>query len=108
VPEKQHSTLTKLFSKHIKLSDALANLTKYQSNYAIGTPKRIHDCMINDGPLKMDNLRWIIIDLSRLDAKGFNALEYPDILKDTVNILKEPKVREQLEKEHGQARIVIY
>ncbi|RPA87056.1 hypothetical protein BJ508DRAFT_410633 [Ascobolus immersus RN42] len=108
IPDKQHSACTKLFSKHIKLQDALEQLGKYQSNYAIGTPKRIHDCMINDGPLKMDNLKWIIIDLSRLDAKGFNALEYPDILKDTVNILKEPKIREQFEKEHGAAKIVIY
>ncbi|XP_078432851.1 U3 containing 90S pre-ribosomal complex subunit [Wolffia australiana] len=66
----------KLFAKHIKIDDQVAQL-KNRVNIACGTPSRIKKLMDMES-LGISRLSLVVLDMHR-DAKGFNLLSLPQV-----------------------------
>jgi protein CMS1 len=77
----------------------------------VGTPDRISKLLTfkDDEGLKLDRLKFLILDLTWLDAKGFNMTELPDSTHKAAlwkSLLGLPKTLERFQS--GQTKIVLF
>lgn len=118
--------VTKLFAKHFKLEAHLEHLKVTKVSIGIGTPDRIAKLMtVNDSlqengvtnyedssttrGLKLDRLKFLILDLTWSDPKGFNLIDCPDrAMREALwkSLLGYPKLIERFKS--GQTKIVLF
>jgi len=103
--------ITKLFARHFKLAEHANHLKATKVSIGVGTPDRISKLLAyeEDEPLKLDRLRFLILDVTWLDSKGFNLPELPDPLVKTAlwkSLLGFPKLLEKFQS--GQTKIILF
>ncbi|XP_046553973.1 uncharacterized protein C3orf26 homolog isoform X1 [Haliotis rubra] len=77
----------KLFAKHFKLAEQVEFLAKKVCHLGIGTPNRI-GALIKSGSLKLDNLRYVIVDWNWRDIKFKRITDIPEVKKDFLELCK--------------------
>lgn len=103
--------ITKLFARHFKLAEHANHLKATKVSIGVGTPDRISKLLAyeEDEPLKLDRLRFLILDVTWLDSKGFNLTELPDPLVKTAlwkSLLGFPKMLEKFQS--GKTKIILF
>ncbi|XP_071113359.1 protein CMSS1-like [Haliotis cracherodii] len=77
----------KLFAKHFKLAEQVQFLAKKVCHLGIGTPNRI-GALIKSGSLKVDNLRYVMVDWNWRDIKFKRIIDIPEVKKDLLELCK--------------------
>ncbi|KAA1066822.1 hypothetical protein PGT21_026159 [Puccinia graminis f. sp. tritici] len=108
---KESGEITKLFAKHFKLPEHVNHLKETKVSIGVGTPDRISKLLTykDDEGLKLDRLKFLILDLTWLDAKGFNLTELPDSTHKAAlwkSLLGLPKTLERFQS--GKTKIVLF
>ncbi|PLW12579.1 hypothetical protein PCANC_08934 [Puccinia coronata f. sp. avenae] len=108
---KESGEITKLFARHFKLPDHANHLKETKVSIGVGTPDRIFKLLTHDKdePLKLDRLKFLILDVTWLDSKGFNLTELPEPVVKTAlwkSLLGFPKMLERLQS--GKTKIVLF
>lgn len=76
-------------------------------NIAVGTPGRIRGLVeVEDGVLKLDKLRYLVIDANYTDGKKRTIFDIPETVKDTFAILAHAEVRKRIA--DGNLKVVFY
>ncbi|KAF2838998.1 hypothetical protein M501DRAFT_1003532 [Patellaria atrata CBS 101060] len=105
--QTKEAHIIKLFAKHIKLQEAIENCQKTKTNIGVGTPQRISE-LLDDGALKADELRTIIIDASYIDQKKRGILDMRETLIPLVELLSKPLVRDRFGADEKKIDLVFY
>ncbi|KAJ3040621.1 cms1 ribosomal small subunit [Rhizophlyctis rosea] len=93
----------KLFAKHLKVSEQIAQLKAEKTPIAVGTPNRILKLLQDgEGALDLTKLAYVILDGSHRDSKERTLFTIPEIKTDLVLLLKE------IAKTQGDAAMCIY
>ncbi|KAI8446498.1 U3-containing 90S pre-ribosomal complex subunit-domain containing protein [Phakopsora pachyrhizi] len=74
---KESGEVAKLFARHIKLKQHMDQLNSAKTSIGVGTPDRIAKLM-DCGALKLDRLKWMILDVTWTDSKDYSLTELPD------------------------------
>lgn len=69
--------VSKLFARHFKLAQHITHLTSTPVAIGVGTPDRIAK-LIEAKALKLDRLRWIVLDTTWVDTKSYSLADHPD------------------------------
>jgi protein CMS1 len=76
-------------------------------NIAVGTPGRIRGLVeAEDGALKLEKLRYLVIDANYTDGKKRTIFDIPETVKDTFAILAQSEVRKRIA--DGKLKVVFY
>ncbi|RDD37139.1 Protein CMSS1 [Trichoplax sp. H2] len=75
----------KLFAKHFKLHQHV-ELLKGKVHFAVATPNRVHKLVTEDA-LKLDKLKYVILDWNYRDAKERRLLDIVEIREDITQLL---------------------
>ncbi|POW09447.1 hypothetical protein PSTT_06797 [Puccinia striiformis] len=108
---KESGEITKLFARHFKLPEHAKHLKETKVSIGVGTPDRISKLLTYEGEegLKLDRLKFLILDVTWLDIKGFNLTELPDTLVKTAlwkSLLGLPNMLERFQS--GKTKIVLF
>ena len=99
--------VAKLFARHFKLSEHIKYVKTTPIHIAIGTPGRIKALVeAEDGALKLEKLRYLIIDANYMDGKKRTIFDIPETVRDLFGILGESEVRKRITKD--TLKIVFY
>lgn len=99
--------VAKLFAKHFKLSEHIDYVKKTRINIAVGTPGRIKALIeAEDGVLKLEKLRYLVIDANYTDGKKRTIFDIPETLRDTFGIMAHEQVKKRIADE--KLKIVFY
>ncbi|KAI8816673.1 U3-containing 90S pre-ribosomal complex subunit-domain containing protein [Fimicolochytrium jonesii] len=79
--------VAKLFAKHLKLKDQVDALSKDRFPIAVGTPNRVLK-LIEDGALKLDDLKYVIADSTFKDQKQRGIFDVPELKMDNFTLLR--------------------
>lgn len=104
---KEEAKVAKLFAKHIKLQDAIQFLKTNRTGIAVGTPQRIID-LINDGALRIDHLKRIVIDASHIDQKKRGILEMKETQVPLIKLLGLEELREKYFAETNKINLLFF
>lgn len=99
--------VAKLFAKHMKLAEAAAFVGKNKISVAIGTPTRPRE-LIEQGNLKLDKLRRIVIDGSYIDDKKRSTFDMVEIFPALVELLNTDKVKKRLGAKKNPIEILVF
>ncbi|KAG0147310.1 hypothetical protein CROQUDRAFT_656233 [Cronartium quercuum f. sp. fusiforme G11] len=69
--------VAKLFARHFKLQEHITHLNSALVAIGVGTPNRISK-LIESKALKLDRLRWLLLDTTWLDAKSYSLPDLPE------------------------------
>lgn len=105
-PEKE-AKVAKLFAKHIPIQDAIKFLKTYRTGIAIGTPQRIKD-LTDNGALKIDCLKRIVVDASHIDQKKRGILEMKETQIALISWLTQKDLRERYCDKNGGIKLLFY
>ncbi|KAB5562898.1 U3-containing 90S pre-ribosomal complex subunit-domain containing protein [Coniochaeta sp. 2T2.1] len=107
--QKKGNSVSKLFAKHIKMEEAVQFLTSHRTGIAVGTPLRLMD-LLDNGALKVDSLKRIVIDASHIDQKKRGVMDMKDTMVPLAKWLarKEFKERYTDESEEKQVSLMFY
>lgn len=86
--------MAKLFAKHIKMQEAVAELQKTSVNIAVGTPQRVMD-LLEHGALSLTHLERIIVDASHIDQKKRGVLDMKELHIPLVKLLTRGDLKER-------------
>jgi hypothetical protein len=76
-------------------------------NIAVGTPGRIRGLVeAENGVLKLDKLRYLVIDANYTDGKKRTIFDIPETVKDTFAILAHSEIRKRIA--NGNLKVVFY
>lgn len=75
-------------------------------SFGVGTPQRVAD-LIENGALKVDQLRRIVVDASHIDSKKRGILDMKETQVPLTRLLTLDKLKERYEEKDG-ARIIFY
>ena len=78
--KKIHCKISKLFAKHIKITEQVEVLAKHHYPIAVGTPNRVEK-LLELGALCLRNIELIIVDMDQ-DAKHYTILNLPGVAED--------------------------
>lgn len=92
--------VAKLFAKHIKLAESLELCRTSRIGVGVGTPRRILE-LLKEDVLKLEELRWVIVDASYVDKKQFGVFDIRETQKGLMEILNHEGVRARFEAEGG-------
>merc|ERR1712150_255097 len=73
--------ICKLFAKHIKLAEQIKFLKSRKTHIGIGTPNRIK-ALLDEGVLKLDQVKYFVVDWSFRDTKFRRIADIKEIRKD--------------------------
>jgi hypothetical protein len=89
------------------LAEHITYVKKTSINIAVGTPGRIKALVdAEEGALKLDKLRYLIIDANYTDTKRRTIFDIPETVRDTFDVLVHQKVRERIADD--KLRVVFY
>ncbi|KAH9819233.1 U3-containing 90S pre-ribosomal complex subunit-domain containing protein [Melampsora americana] len=74
---KTSGGVAKLFARHFKLSEHITHLSTAPVAVGVGTPDRLSK-LIEAKAIKLDRLRWIMLDTTWLDTKSYSLADLPD------------------------------
>ncbi|CCJ30865.1 unnamed protein product [Pneumocystis jirovecii] len=97
--------VAKLFAKHIKLKDHISYLSRTRLTIAVGTPGRIFDLVDNEA-LKVDFLKWIVLDTTYIDVKKRRFWDMPECWKMLIKLITNDPLKAMLKE--GKVKIVYY
>lgn len=101
------SEIAKLFARHFKLSDHISYVKKTNINIAVGTPGRIRALVEGeDGTLKLEKVRYLVIDANYTDGKKRTIFDIPETIKDLFGVLTHDQVKKRIIDD--KLRIVFY
>jgi superfamily II DNA/RNA helicase len=72
--------VSKLFAKHLKISEQMESLSKSHFAIGVGTPNRLSK-LISLGALRLNEVKIIIVDVEA-DEKNFTILTMPNVKDD--------------------------
>ena len=99
--------IAKLFARHFKLSEHIAYVKKTPINIAVGTPGRIKGLVdAEDGVLKLEKLRYIIVDANYTDSKRRTIFDIPETARDLFGVLVHEQIRKRIADD--KLRVVFY
>jgi U3-containing 90S pre-ribosomal complex subunit len=76
-------------------------------NIAVGTPGRIRGLVeAEDGVLKLEKLRYLIVDANYVDGKKRTIFDIPETVRDLFGVIGHDEVRKRIKE--GKLRIVFY
>jgi len=87
--------IAKLFAKHLKIEEQVKHLQKYSTHIGVGSPNRIQH-LIENGALRLDELKYVVLDWSNRDDKLQRLMEIKEIRADVIALLTKhiiPKIR---------------
>lgn len=99
--------IAKLFARHFKLSEHIAYVKKTPISIAVGTPGRIRALVeAEDGVLKLEKLRYLVIDANYIDSKRRTIFDIPETVRDLFGVLVHEKTRKRIADD--KLRVVFY
>ena len=99
--------IAKLFARHFKLAEHIAYVKKTKMNIAVGTPGRIRGLVeAEDGVLKLDKLRFLVVDANYTDGKERTIFDIPETVKDLFGVIVHEDIRKRIAE--GKLRVVFY
>lgn len=82
-------------------------MKKTSINVAVGTPGRIKALMeAEDGVLKPEKLRYLVIDANYTDGKKRTIFDIPETVRDFFGILAHEQIKKRIE--DGKLKVVFY
>ncbi|XP_077473637.1 protein CMSS1 [Stigmatopora argus] len=84
---KGEANVVKLFAKHIKIEEQIKLLQEGVLHIGVGTPARISDLIHKDG-LKLEALRFLVLDWNWRDQKSRPLMGIPEIKRDVCKLLE--------------------
>ncbi|KPI40530.1 Protein cms1 [Cyphellophora attinorum] len=106
VYDTKDSKVAKLIAKHMKLKENIEYLAKTKVGIAVGTPARLYD-LVEQGGLKIDELKTVVVDGSYLDEKRRGIWDMGDVFGALMRLLHHERVKGRLESEDG-AKVVVF
>ncbi|EGG12736.1 uncharacterized protein MELLADRAFT_101248 [Melampsora larici-populina 98AG31] len=100
--------VAKLFARHFKLSEHITYLNTTPVVIGAGTPDRISK-LIEAKALKLERLRWIMLDTTWLDTKSYSLADLPEkAVREAVwqGILGNPEILTMLKA--GKTKLVLF
>ncbi|KAH8149220.1 uncharacterized protein LAJ45_06759 [Morchella importuna] len=94
--QSKDAMVAKLFAKHIKLAESVEMCKNNRIGIAVGTPSRILD-VLKEEVLHLDELRWIVVDASYVDKKGFGVLGIREVQEGVMELFGHEKVKKRFE-----------
>lgn len=88
--------IAKLFARHFKLSEHIEYVKKTPINIAVGTPGRIVGLVGAEDALKLEKVRYLVIDANYIDSKKRTIFDIPETVRDTITILTNPEIRKRI------------
>ncbi|XP_065837809.1 uncharacterized protein C3orf26 homolog [Oscarella lobularis] len=85
-PLQEKTKVAKLFAKHFKIEAQVLYLASHMCNIAVGTPNRIFHLIQKDG-LKVNCLKYFIIDWTWQDKKQRTIAKIPELMQDLAVLL---------------------
>jgi protein CMS1 len=99
--------IAKLFARHFKLSQHLEYVKKTHISIAVGTPGRLKALVEpEEGQLRLDKLRYLVIDANYEDGKKRTIFDIPETLKDLFQIIVHGDIRKRIA--DSKLRVVFY
>jgi len=99
--------VAKLFARHFKLSEHIDYVKKTHIGIAVGTPGRIKALVeVEDDGLKLDKLRYLVIDANYVDGKKRTIFDIPETVKDLFGIIMHEVLRKRIADD--RLRVVFY
>jgi hypothetical protein len=99
--------IAKLFARHFKLAEHIAYVKKTHMNIAVGTPGRIRGLVdAEDGVLKLEKLRYLIVDANYMDGKKRTIFDIPETMRDLFGVFVHSEVKKRIAE--GKLRVVFY
>ena len=99
--------IAKLFARHIKLSEHVEYIKKTLINIAVGTPGRIRGLIdAENGVLKLEKLRYLVVDANYIDGKKRTIFDIPETVKDIFGVLVQGEIRKRIAEE--KLKVVLY
>lgn len=83
---KGQAKVLKLFARHIKLDDHIKFLAKGVTHIGVGTPGRVAALLEKEG-LKVQGLRYLILDWNFRDQKQRRMVDVPEVKKDLLKMM---------------------
>lgn len=121
--QSQDCAVAKLFAKHIKLPEAIdyVKRTRYIQRIAlgrsvltlprigigVGTPQRLVD-LLEDGVMKINALKRIVIDGSHLDSKNRSIFDMKELLDPMIKLLSRRSLKDMLNSEEVLAKVLVF
>lgn len=105
---KETGGVAKLFARHFKLSEHITYLNTTPVAIGAGTPDRISK-LIEAKALKLERLRWIMLDVTWLDSKSYSLADLPEkAVREAVwqGILGNPEILDMLKA--GKTKLVLF
>jgi hypothetical protein len=104
ISKKIHCKISKLFAKHIKVTEQVEMLAKTHYPIACGTPNRVEK-LLELGALCLRNTKLILVD-SAEDAKQMTILSLPGVKEDFYKLMGNWVCKEEV-KDPGRLRIIL-
>ena len=99
--------VAKLFARHFKLSEHIEYVKKTYISIAVGTPGRMKALVeVENEGLKLDKLRYLIIDANYVDGKKRTIFDIPETVKDLFGITMHEDLRKRIADD--KVRVVFY
>ncbi|OAA60564.1 DNA/RNA helicase, DEAD/DEAH box type [Niveomyces insectorum RCEF 264] len=102
--QSKTNAIAKLFAKHIKLAEAVAFLGAHRTGIAVGTPARLLD-LLDNGALRVDHLRRLVVDASHIDQKKRGVLDMPDTALPVARWLARPEFKARYDAGDGSGGV---
>ena len=99
--------VAKLFAKHMKLAETREFCQRRRISVGVGTPQRLRD-LIDEGALRINGLRRVVVDASYIGQKRRGILELKDTHRPLLELLGMAKLRERFGKDSGQIQLLFY
>nr|AVI60840.1 P-loop containing nucleoside triphosphate hydrolase [Morchella crassipes] len=103
--QAKEAMVAKLFAKHIKVAESVEMCKDNRIGIAVGTPSRILE-VLNEGVLKLDELRWIVVDASYVDKKGFGVFRIREVHRGIMDFFGHEKTKQRFEE--GTLKILFF
>ena len=89
------------------MSEHIEYVKKTSINIAVGTPGRIKALVeAEDEPLKLEKLRYLVIDANYTDGKKRTIFDIPETLRDTFGILAHEQIKKRISED--KLKVVFY
>lgn len=103
--QTKKTRIAKLFSKHIKLKDAIETMKHTRIGIGVGTPTRLIE-LLQENALKIDCLERVVVDVSRIDKKTRGMLDTKETQEPLMKLLGRAELKERVA--NGKLDLVFY
>jgi protein CMS1 len=99
--------IAKLFARHTKLSEHLEYVKETHISIAVGTPGRLNALVeAEEGQLRLDKLRYLVIDANYVDGKKRTIFDMPETVRDLFRIIVHRDIRKRIA--DGKLQVLFY